>query len=51
MDNNSPQAKKILDQKLKEISAETFAKRVVDFYHSVTVEQQLQGDPTATNIE
>lgn len=51
VDNNSPQAKKILDQKLKEISAETFAKRVVDFYHSVTVEQQLQGDPTATNIE
>ncbi|EEI19134.1 glycosyltransferase, group 1 family protein [Lentilactobacillus buchneri ATCC 11577] len=51
VDKDNSKAKKILDQKLTEISAETFGKRVVDFYHSVTVEQQLQKDPTATNIE
>lgn len=51
IDVGTSQAKRVLAQKLKEISAETFANRVIDFYRSVTVEQQLQKDPTATNIE
>ncbi|MBU9789524.1 glycosyltransferase family 4 protein [Lentilactobacillus sp. IMAU92037] len=48
--NNTGKAKGILQKKLKTISAETFADRVVDFYHNVTVEQELPKDPTI-NIE
>ncbi len=49
-DTSSPRVKQLLARKLDEISAETFAKRVVDFYRNVTVEQELQRDPTASNL-
>ncbi len=50
VDNHNAKAQRILHQKLKAISAETFGNRVVDFYRNVTVEQELQKGPTI-NIE
>jgi 1,2-diacylglycerol 3-alpha-glucosyltransferase len=50
IENDTAKAHGILQQKLDAISAETFGKRVIDFYRSVTVEQALSKDPTA-NID
>ncbi|MFT8400188.1 MAG: glycosyltransferase family 4 protein [Lentilactobacillus diolivorans] len=50
VDVNTVQAQQLLKRKLKTISSETFANRVVDFYRNVQVEQELQKDPT-TNTE
>lgn len=51
VDTHNSKAKALLTRKLHEISAETFGKRVVDFYQNVTVEQQLQKNSTASNLE
>lgn len=50
VDTQTPRAKQILKKKLTAISAETFGKRVIDFYRSVAVAQELQNDAT-TNID
>ncbi|KRM47207.1 group 1 glycosyl transferase [Lentilactobacillus parabuchneri DSM 5707 = NBRC 107865] len=50
IDVETPKAKQILKTKLNAISAETFGKRVINFYHDVVVEQALQKDAT-TNID
>ena len=50
VDTKTPKAQQILKTKLTAISAETFGKRVIDFYHSVAVAQELQDDAT-TNID
>lgn len=50
VDTRTPKAKQILKKKLSAISAETFGKRVINFYHSVAVAQELQDNAT-TNID
>ncbi|KRL62171.1 group 1 glycosyl transferase [Lentilactobacillus kefiri DSM 20587 = JCM 5818] len=50
VNTQTPKAKQILQKKLTAISAETFGNRVIDFYRSVVVAQELQDDAT-TNIE
>lgn len=50
INTETPKAKQVLKKKLTAISAETFGKRVIDFYRSVAVSKELQDDAT-TNIE